>query len=322
MSFYLGEWRWCERRGVNVVGDDGSHRLADRPLPHARRLLCYRSVRLVVRSASPLRLTARGARGRERRGVGRVLRHAQGGGRVAVAPGAPTDAFNRAEATATSRASRLRPRELLECADPEAPRLAHHRQRRPPAPVKLGSDSPDNLYENATIDDRLEYVVSGTRGLSATSASAPRAAATAARAASRRSTTSRRKRSRTTTPRARLHPRPLAVRPEGAVNWLELRPTLQAMFIVRQTFALRPRDAGGAAIARRAPTGGAAATSPSRRRRSRPRSSSGIAEHLLVAGASNMFAKWAHGSRVTRTRCRCLTRCASGETDRVVSPQL
>merc|ERR1712000_633909 len=31
------------------------------------------------------------------------------------------------------------------------------------APVKLGSDNPDNLYENASIDGRLTYIIKGKR---------------------------------------------------------------------------------------------------------------------------------------------------------------
>ena len=126
---------------------------------------CYRSVRLVV-----LRLTSP----TDERAARAVVSGAawdefcdtlKAAGASLVAPGAPTDAFNQAEGYRyLARLTRAGLENFLECADPEAPRLCAIANGDRPAPVKLGSDNPDNLYENATIDGRLEYVVSGTRG--------------------------------------------------------------------------------------------------------------------------------------------------------------
>ena len=89
------------------------------------------------------------------------------------------------------------------------------------------------------------------------------------------------------------------MRPEGAVNWLELRPDPpEAMFIVRQTFALRSQETPAAlTIARRAPKGGAAAVAAVAPAPLTPAKLEAALQStgLLVAGASAMFAKWAHG---------------------------
>ena len=126
---------------------------------------CYRSVRLVMmRLTSPTderaaRAVVSGAAWDE------FCDTLKAAGASLVAPGAPTDAFNQAEGYRyLARLTRAGLENFLECADPEAPRLCAIANGDRPAPVKLGSDNPDNLYENATIDGRLEYVVSGTRG--------------------------------------------------------------------------------------------------------------------------------------------------------------
>ena len=86
-------------------------------------------------------------------------------GASVVAPGAPTDAFNQAEGYRyLARLARAGLENFVECADAEAPRLCAIVNGGRAAPVKLGSDNPDNLYENATIDGALEYVVHGARG--------------------------------------------------------------------------------------------------------------------------------------------------------------
>jgi hypothetical protein len=53
---------------------------------------------------------------------------------------------------------------FLECADPRAPRLCCIADGTRAAPVKLGSDNPDNRYQSATVDARLVYVVTGRLG--------------------------------------------------------------------------------------------------------------------------------------------------------------
>ena len=81
------------------------------------------------------------------------------------APGAPQDAFNQAEGYRyLARLARAGLENFLECSDIEAPQLCAIANGFRAARVCIGSDNPDNLYENATLDGTLEYVVRGTRG--------------------------------------------------------------------------------------------------------------------------------------------------------------
>lgn len=82
-----------------------------------------------------------------------------------VAPGTPKDPFNQAEGYRyLARLARAGLENFLECSDPEAPRLCAIADGSRAAPIKLGSDNPDNMYESATIDGNLTYVVRGERG--------------------------------------------------------------------------------------------------------------------------------------------------------------
>ena len=76
-------------------------------------------------------------------------------------PGAPRDAFNQAEGYRyLSRLVRAGLESFMEYADPKAPvlrRVAHET-------IKLGSDNPDNHYQNAVISGEYDYRISGTRG--------------------------------------------------------------------------------------------------------------------------------------------------------------
>lgn len=78
-----------------------------------------------------------------------------------VFPGAPTDPFNQAEGYRyLSRLARAGLEAFIEYSDPRAPvltRLAHET-------VKMGSDNPDNYYQNATISGAYEYRITGNRG--------------------------------------------------------------------------------------------------------------------------------------------------------------
>ena len=47
---------------------------------------------------------------------------------------------------------------------PQAPQLCAIANGSRAARICIGSDNPDNLYENAVIDGRREYVVHGVRG--------------------------------------------------------------------------------------------------------------------------------------------------------------
>ena len=187
----------------------------------------------------------------------------------------------------------------MECADPEAPQLCAIANGSRAARICIGSDNPDNLYENATIDGTLEYVVSGTRGtvqylgfgtqsgsyggkgglstvdyleaaqLEYDSATAPAADCTFSLVLS-------------------------AERPAGVANWLRLEPEpREAMFIVRQTFGDRSTEVPASlTITRRHGDGSAAAPLPLTSQQLDQGLQSAA---VLVAGASAMFAKWARG---------------------------
>jgi hypothetical protein len=76
-------------------------------------------------------------------------------------PGAPQDPFTQAEGYRyLSRLVRAGLEGFLEDADPRAPvlkRVVHET-------VKMGSDNPDNYYQNATISGAYEYRIRGNRG--------------------------------------------------------------------------------------------------------------------------------------------------------------
>src|SRR6185436_13084635 len=76
-------------------------------------------------------------------------------------PGTPRDAFSQAEGYRyLSRLVRAGLEGFLEDADPGAPvlkRVVHET-------VKMGSDNPDNYYQNASISGRYEYRIVGNRG--------------------------------------------------------------------------------------------------------------------------------------------------------------
>lgn len=82
-------------------------------------------------------------------------------GSAMVFPGAPKDAFNQAEGYRyLTRLARAGLEAYLEFNDPSAPvlnRVVHET-------VKMGSDNPDNYYQNAAISGEYEYRISGTRG--------------------------------------------------------------------------------------------------------------------------------------------------------------
>jgi hypothetical protein len=82
-------------------------------------------------------------------------------GAALVFPGAPQDPFNQAEGYRyLSRLTRAGLEAFIEYADPKAPVL----KRMVHETAKMGSDNPDNYYQNATIDGRLDYRITGTRG--------------------------------------------------------------------------------------------------------------------------------------------------------------
>src|SRR4029453_5112417 len=82
-------------------------------------------------------------------------------GAQVLRPDAPSDPLTRAEGWRyLARLTRGGPESGVEFADAEAPgfySLSHET-------LKIGADNPDNFYQNATLDGRLEYKISGTRG--------------------------------------------------------------------------------------------------------------------------------------------------------------
>jgi len=232
-------------------------------------------------------------------------------GATLVAPGAPQDPLNQAEGYRyLSRLLRAGLENFIECADPEgAPQLCAIANGSRAARICIGSDNPDNLYENATLDGSLEYVVTGTRGtvgylgfgtqsgqyggkgglrtvdyLEAEQLVYDDAAAGGPSGGERGFTILL-----------------SATRPADAPNWLQLVPEpREAMFIVRQTFGIRASEQPARlSIARRHGAGepssrGGGGGGPT------PLSAAKLDEGLqatavLVAGASAMFAKWAAG---------------------------
>jgi hypothetical protein len=82
-------------------------------------------------------------------------------GEQIVRPDAPSDPLTRAEGYRyLGRLARGALESCVEFADPEAPgfySLSHET-------LKIGADNPDNLYLNANVDGRLDYLITGTRG--------------------------------------------------------------------------------------------------------------------------------------------------------------
>ncbi len=82
-------------------------------------------------------------------------------GKVVHSEKAPSDVFNKAEGYRyLTRLLRAGLESFLEHGDPAFPEL------RCPAhtTIKLGADNPDNFYQNASIDPRYDYRITGTRG--------------------------------------------------------------------------------------------------------------------------------------------------------------
>lgn len=82
-------------------------------------------------------------------------------GQQVLRPEVPADAFTRAEGWRyLTRLLRAGLESSIEFADPSFPvfySLSHES-------IKIGADNPDNLYQNARLDGRLEYRIRGQRG--------------------------------------------------------------------------------------------------------------------------------------------------------------
>ena len=246
-------------------------------------------------------------------------------GASVVAPGAPRDAFNQAEGYRyLARLARAGLENFLECADVESPRLCAIANGSRDARVCIGSDNPDNLYENAMIDGTLAYVVKITRGTVGYLGFGTQSGQYGGKGglqtvayleagelvADDESGES---------PAEQRYTIVLSAEPpaEGG-NWLRLQPEpREAMFIVRQTFGDRTKETPASVrifrrdmhapptSARRRTTRSAAAASASAAEDSPPpapltaeKLDNGLQQAgVLVAGASAMFAKWAKDFR-------------------------
>jgi len=86
-------------------------------------------------------------------------------GAAMMAPGAPTDPLTQAEGYRyLSRLARAGLENYVECNNVLRPQLCAIANGNRAARICIGSDNPDNLYENATIDSRFAYIVKGYRG--------------------------------------------------------------------------------------------------------------------------------------------------------------
>ena len=163
-------------------------------------------------------------------------------GAAMLAPGAPKDPFNQAEGYRyLSRLARAGLENYLECADVEAPQLCAIANGSRPARICIGSDNPDNLYENATLDGRWEYEVRGERGTVAYLGLGTQSGAYGAKGGlATVDYVEAEALVYDDAARTRFTLVLSATRPAEARNWLRLLPEPpEAMFIVRQTFGRR-----------------------------------------------------------------------------------
>ena len=79
-------------------------------------------------------------------------------GTAILAPGAPTTPFDQAEGYRyLTRLVRGSLKAFLECKDYDKPKFSAIANGYTQAPVKIGSDNPDNLYESALVSSRFAY---------------------------------------------------------------------------------------------------------------------------------------------------------------------
>ncbi|HYC57586.1 MAG TPA: DUF1214 domain-containing protein [Candidatus Binatia bacterium] len=206
-------------------------------------------------------------------------------GRIVDLELAGTDALDRAEGYRyLTRLTRLALEKFLEHADPAAPtfyRLSHET-------AKIGCDNPDSYYQNAAIDGRYEYRLSGTRG---SVAYLGIGAYYGHYGSSARSGCS-----------GYLEGGDLRVEDDGRIeivlsarpapgNWIKLEPD-SSMLIVRQNFLDRSTEVlADLKLERIGADGPPCPLSPARL-------VDGLGEAArYVAGTSQLFAKWADGFR-------------------------
>ncbi len=198
-------------------------------------------------------------------------------------PDAPADPLTRAEGHRyLARLTRGALESCLEFADPEAPgfySLSHET-------LKIGADNPDNFYQNATLDGRLSYKVSGSRGTVHYLAFSTKAGGYGSTGG--------------LAPTGFLDSNALAVDSDGRFelivsatphdgNWLPMTEAT-SMLIVRQTFLDRAKERRAELAIARHPT----PTAP------KPLDPATVATRLanaarFVEGTARVFADWAAG---------------------------
>ncbi len=194
---------------------------------------------------------------------------------------APADPLTRAEGFRyLSRLTRGALESCVELADPEAPGLYSLSHET----LKIGADNPDNFYQNATLDGRLTYRISGTRGTVHYLAFSTKAGGYGTTGG--------------LAPTGFLDSTTLAVGADGRFelivsatpqpgNWLPMTPET-SMLIVRQTFLDRAQERRAELSIARHPE----ATAP------RPLDPATVAARLanaarFVEGTARLFADWA-----------------------------
>jgi hypothetical protein len=204
-------------------------------------------------------------------------------GAVLERPGSPADPLDQAEGVRyLARLTRLALEKFLEHADPAAPTF----YRLSSETAKIGCDNPDNFYQNAAIDGRYEYQLSGTRGTVSYLGFGTYYGTYGKPGRSGGS--------------GYLEAKDLAIAPDGRFeivlsqrrqqgNWLPMEPD-SSMLIVRQTFLDRANELpADLRIERLDAPGVSAPLTPAR-------VSDALRDvGLFVRGTAAMFADWAEG---------------------------
>mmetsp|Transcript_13158 Transcript_13158/g.25187 ORF Transcript_13158/g.25187 Transcript_13158/m.25187 type:complete len:461 (-) Transcript_13158:315-1697(-) len=241
-------------------------------------------------------------------------------GSAVIGHGSPKDPLTQAEGYRyLSRLTRVALENFIECSDPMRPSLVALANGSRLCRVCIGSDNPDNLYQNATIDPTCTYRVTGTRGTVHYLGFGVQSGAYGSPGGLR------------TVDYRQVHDEAFETKEDGTLelyivpkgqpkpesvptgNVLRSEPSIpQGLFIVRQTFARRfeekpaelkitrvdGRRAAGDQDVAGAELKGNIQSDGTYRNITPAQLDKGLAQAgLLVAGASNLFARWAWGFR-------------------------